>query len=555
MKKHSLNDLSLTKKFFILFLALVLMSFFVSVYTMIGLQEEKARSGTVNVAGLQRALSQNITKNALIYIEYEGQKREEAKQQLTELTKKYDYALSNLKNGNKEENVEKIPKEAEEAVAQLENAWLPFKAKIEALINGDLEAVQYIVDHNMKLFNLADENTKMIEGASTSNILNIIVFSFLGGLVSVVICLVAYLAIRMKIEKPIILMTKQVSELEKGDLRVKVAVNSNDQIGILGQKVNGLRDSMLKILSNLNGTSNEMFSVSKNLNYLYQDVLSGSQEISASFEGIAEGSAHQAKSIEEVNERMGQLSEIIDKVTNSNELIADKNENVHDVLGRSSRQIDELKKSSEVTQSHILLIESSITALTERIYEIASIIDTIREISTQTNLLALNASIEAARAGEVGQGFAVVAGEVRKLAEETSLATQDIETKISSIKTEMGKTVKAVSETERVSKDQIISFQETEQVFKNIEHAAQEMTNGISQISNNVEALYSKREEMLLSMQEISQVAEEVAASSIEVTDALKSRDASLGEVAKEAKDLELLATKNVENLSFFKVK
>ena len=123
MEKNSIRDLSLTKKFFILFMALVSMDFFVSIYTILQLQDEKARSGTVNTAGLQRALSQNITKNALIYTTYDGEKQNEARTQLVELTKKYDNAIVNLKNGNKEENIAAIPLEAEETVAKLEVAW------------------------------------------------------------------------------------------------------------------------------------------------------------------------------------------------------------------------------------------------------------------------------------------------------------------------------------------------------------------------------------------------------------------------------------------------
>lgn len=123
MEKNSIRDLSLTKKFFILFMALVSMNFFVSIYTILQLQDEKARSRTVNTAGLQRALSQNITKNALIYTTYDGEKQNEARTQLVELTKKYDNAIVNLKNGNKEENIAAIPLEAEETVAKLEVAW------------------------------------------------------------------------------------------------------------------------------------------------------------------------------------------------------------------------------------------------------------------------------------------------------------------------------------------------------------------------------------------------------------------------------------------------
>ena len=204
MKKHILNDLSLTKKFAIVFVALICIGFVVCIYTTIGLQDEKARSGTINTAGLQRALSQNMAKNVLIYMNYEGEKRAEAKKQLETLSERYEKALSDLKNGNKEENIEVIPKESEEVVARLEAEWTTFKTKIDALLSGDMSAGEYIVTHNMTLFNLADENTKTIEQTSTSNIFSIIMFAFIAGLCMIVLCLLAYVATRIKIEKPIL---------------------------------------------------------------------------------------------------------------------------------------------------------------------------------------------------------------------------------------------------------------------------------------------------------------------------------------------------------------
>ena len=555
MKKHILNDLSLTKKFAIVFVALICIGFVVCIYTTIGLQDEKARSGTINTAGLQRALSQNMAKNVLIYMNYEGEKRAEAKKQLETLSERYEKALSDLKNGNKEENIEVIPKESEEVVARLEAEWTTFKTKIDALLSGDMSAGEYIVTHNMTLFNLADENTKTIEQTSTSNIFSIIMFAFIAGLCMIVLCLLAYVATRIKIEKPILQMTERAGDLAAGNLNAKMEVYSNDQIGILGQKLNVVIQNLRMMVQKIDGSSRNVFNVVHNLNTLYQDVLKDNQNISASFSEIAAGSSNQAQTIEEINALMVQLSEMIDEVTGSNERISGRNQNVQAIVVSGSKQMQELKDTSEVTKIHISNIEKNMQALTQSILEISTIIDTIREISNQTNLLALNASIESARAGEVGQGFAVVANEVRKLAEETSSATQDIEEKIVNIKTEMSRMVDAVNETEAVSEKQLVSFQETERIFNEIQTAISEMTNGISEISVNVKNLHEKRKEMTSSMTTISEAADEVAASCVGITESVKRRDASLENIGEEAKRLEHLANENVEALSFFQMK
>ena len=418
-----------------------------------------------------------------------------------------------------------------------------------------MSAGEYIVTHNMTLFNLADENTKTIEQTSTSNIFSIIMFAFIAGLCMIVLCLLAYVATRIKIEKPILQMTERAGDLAAGNLNAKMEVYSNDQIGILGQKLNVVIQNLRMMVQKIDGSSRNVFNVVHNLNTLYQDVLKDSQNISASFSEIAAGSSNQAQTIEEINALMVQLSEMIDEVTGSNERISDRNQNVQAVVVSGSKQMQELKDTSEVTKIHISNIEKNMQALTQSILEISTIIDTIREISNQTNLLALNASIESARAGEVGQGFAVVANEVRKLAEETSSATQDIEEKIVNIKTEMSRMVDAVNETGAVSEKQLVSFQETERIFNEIQTAISEMTNGISEISVNVKNLHEKRKEMTSSMTTISEAADEVAASCVGITESVKRRDASLENIGEEAKRLEHLANENVEALSFFQMK
>ena len=553
--KSFLLDISLTKKFSILFTTLILISFVVCIYTTVQLQHEKARSGTINVAGLQRALSESIAKYTLVYASTEGEKQQEIKTTLNELIVQYDQTFVDLKNGNREENIEALPTKALESFSQLEDAWKLFKEKVIAFINGDATAAQYIVEQSDELFSLADNSTKIIEQTATADLFKIMLVSLIGGILSVTICIVGYLAIRYQIAGPIIKMADKVSVLAQGHLNTSIPIVSNDQIGVLGGKLNQLIQTLQKMTTCLNRSSNEVFSVAKNLNALYQDVLDGSKEISCSFTEISKGSLDQAKTIEDIHLLMKQLSETIDKVTNSNTLISDQNQNVQMVVQNGSRQMDVLKNSSEVTKSHISRIEKSIASLTERIHEISSIVDTINSISDQTNLLALNASIEASRAGEVGRGFAVVAGEVKDLAEETNIATQDIAKKIASIRTEMEKTVKTVIETEEVSEKQTISFQETERVFGDIQSAIQKMTDGISQISVHVDDLHEKREKVVSSMATVSAVADEVAASSLDITKSVETRDASLANVAKEAQYLEKLANENVETLSFFKMK
>uniref|UniRef100_A0A8W7P319 Methyl-accepting chemotaxis protein n=1 Tax=Anopheles coluzzii TaxID=1518534 RepID=A0A8W7P319_ANOCL len=146
-----------------------------------------------------------------------------------------------------------------------------------------------------------------------------------------------------------------------------------------------------------------------------------------------------------------------------------------------------LADGMESTVQSVRSLESMLAALEQRSLQISGITDVIRDIADQTNLLALNAAIEAARAGEQGRGFAVVADEVRKLAERTAQATVQIAGMVSAIRSETGKAVGDVQQTVTVVNDGVVLTQQAVSTIQSIRHSMLEVVSKMSEISHSTQ--------------------------------------------------------------------
>jgi methyl-accepting chemotaxis protein len=178
---------------------------------------------------------------------------------------------------------------------------------------------------------------------------------------------------------------------------------------------------------------------------------------------------------------------------------------------------DTIAAMQEVSES-TTVTAGMIEKLGESSEEIGSIISVINDIADQTNLLALNAAIEAARAGEQGRGFAVVADEVRKLAERTTIATKEISTMIGSIQTETSTAVTAMSEGTEKVENGVKLANATEEALSQIVIGVQSVNDMVRQIATSTEEQSATTDEISRNMDTITEVASSSAASITEVT-------------------------------------
>ena len=222
-----------------------------------------------------------------------------------------------------------------------------------------------------------------------------------------------------------------VSQIARGDLTLRGAVTS-DALGNVVDSVNYMLDNFTAVLRRVRDAAN--------------DVSTGANQILGASERMATGATQQDHEITNTSSAVEELTVSMKQVSNNAEASAEAARRALDAAEQGNRSVRDTLEGMQRIRSSVQATAKKIKSLGDRSLEISEIINVINDITEQTNLLALNAAIEAARAGEAGRGFAVVADEVRKLAEHSRTATKDIAALIKAIQAETNEAVVVMEE-------------------------------------------------------------------------------------------------------------
>jgi methyl-accepting chemotaxis protein len=320
-------------------------------------------------------------------------------------------------------------------------------------------------------------------------------------LISILITGALMITIGIVMTRSIVRPIKTVVEVFKGvtagDLMKKVAIESHDEIGELGKYLNDSVDSLHRIIVKVTESSNGVSSTAGILD-------SAATEMATSIEQAASQISSVATASEEMSATSSQIAQNCVKA-------ARNSEGADAAATTGTKVIDETINVMGHINERVKKAAAIVKDLGKRSDQIGEVIELINEIADQTNLLALNAAIEAARAGEHGRGFAVVADEVRKLAERTSQATKEIGHTIQSIQSETGNAVatmeEGVAEVERGAENAGRSGE----TLKDILHQVSTVTAEINEIAVASEQQTSTTDEIARNIHDVSRVMQDMS--------------------------------------------
>ncbi|MBU2660416.1 methyl-accepting chemotaxis protein TlpC [Bacillus cabrialesii] len=356
--------------------------------------------------------------------------------------------------------------QADVAGSSYQTAYMPLKDK-----NGDIIGMLYTGANQSIL-------TSLTQSLFTQFAIVLVIV--------IIVSVILVLLFTRRINKRLNALKCAFESAGNGDMTIEVSDKSGDELSELSVYYNKMRIKLNDTIQTVQQSALQLASASQQLSAGAEETNQASAKITEAVQQIANGAQHQITRIENSESSLKQASADIRDISYNTAAIADKGQLAQSKADIGQKEISDVQAQMDAIHDSIQKSGEIIQQLDGRSKQIEQILSVITQIADQTNLLALNAAIEAARAGEHGKGFAVVADEVRKLAEESQQSAGQISKLIAEIQNDMDQSARSIEHVKTEAAEGVSMIQRTRDAFKEIAAATGEISVEISDLSASV---------------------------------------------------------------------
>ena len=295
--------------------------------------------------------------------------------------------------------------------------------------------------------------------------------------------LIATVTIR-SISKPINKMNARLREIAEGegDLTQTIELSTKDELGEMAYSFNKMISKLRELITQVGYNAEQVASASEQLTASSEETTRATEQIATTVQEVAMDTTKQVENMTETSRTVNSISSSVDKIACSSEVVVTTTVQASEKAVEGNKAVATVVTQMNNINNTVNELSEMVKRLGERSSQIGKIVEAITGIAQQTNLLALNAAIEAARAGEHGRGFAVVADEVRKLAEQSARSAQEITQLITAIQVDTNNTVITMEDTTTQVAEGISFVHDAGKSFEQIQQAVNEVTSQIQEV-------------------------------------------------------------------------